>query len=316
MHKFKNVFINDYYSLAGPLEKKSNLKNCDYFMDDYYFGEKTPEKSESKMQKIVIQNLIKNERPDLIIGSDLNNQLTATSLSLVDLKIPYMGHYCACASSASMLITLANFIMSKNIKRGLFIISSHTLTAEKQFRFPVEYGAPKPIRGSQTATGAVGIIASNQKSKIKIVSGLLGKVIDSGIKDVHNMGAIMAPSAVDTLINFLNKSKTTVKDYDLILTGDLGKVGSEIFKAVLQKEYKIKITNHLDAGATLYKNFEYSGASGPSVLPLTLVTKILTNNKYKKILYLATGSLHSTLLVNQKNSIPTLTHALYLEVGL
>lgn len=316
MHKFKNVFINDYYSLAGPLEKKSNLKNCDYFMDDYYFGEKTPEKSESKMQKIVIQNLIKNERPDLIIGSDLNNQLTATSLSIVDLKIPYMGHYCACASSASMLITLANFIMSKNIKRGLFIISSHTLTAEKQFRFPVEYGAPKPIRGSQTATGAVGIIASNQKSKIKIVSGLLGKVIDSGIKDVHNMGAIMAPSAVDTLINFLNKSKTTVKDYDLILTGDLGKVGSEIFKAVLQKEYKIKITNHLDAGATLYKNFEYSGASGPSVLPLTLVTKILTNNKYKKILYLATGSLHSTLLVNQKNSIPTLTHALYLEVGL
>lgn len=316
MHKFKNVFINDYYSLAGPLEKKSNLKNCDYFMDDYYFGEKTPEKSESKMQKIVIQNLIKNERPDLIIGSDLNNQLTATSLSVVDLKIPYMGHYCACASSASMLITLANFIMSKNIKRGLFIISSHTLTAEKQFRFPVEYGAPKPIRSSQTATGAVGIIASNQKSKIKIVSGLLGKVIDSGIKDVHNMGAIMAPSAVDTLINFLNKSKTTVKDYDLILTGDLGKVGSEIFKAVLQKEYKIKITNHLDAGATLYKNFEYSGASGPSVLPLTLVTKILTNNKYKKILYLATGSLHSTLLVNQKNSIPTLTHALYLEVGL
>ncbi|MDD2238821.1 MAG: hypothetical protein PHH51_02945 [Bacilli bacterium] len=316
MHKFKNVFINDYYSLAGPLEKKSNLKNCDYFMDDYYFGEKTPEKSESKMQKIVIQNLIKNERPDLIIGSDLNNQLTATSLSVVDLKIPYMGHYCACASSASMLITLANFIMSKNIKRGLFIISSHTLTAEKQFRFPVEYGAPKPIRGSQTATGAVGIIVSNQESKIKIISGLLGKVIDSGIKDVHNMGAIMAPSAVDTLINFLNKSKTTVKDYDLILTGDLGKVGSEIFKAVLQKEYKIKITNHLDAGATLYKNFEYSGASGPSVLPLTLVTKILTNNKYKKILYLATGSLHSTLLVNQKNSIPTLTHALYLEVGL
>ncbi|MDD2409462.1 MAG: hypothetical protein PHD03_01930, partial [Bacilli bacterium] len=92
--------------------------------------------------------------------------------------------------------------------------------------------------------------------------------------------------------------------------------GSEIFKAVLQKEYNIKINNHLDGGATLYKNIEYSGASGPAVLPLTLVTKILINNKYKKILYLATGTLHSTLLVNQKNSIPTLTHAVYLEVGL
>lgn len=314
MHNFKNVYINQYYSLAGPLEKESGLKNCDVFIDDYYYGEKTIEKAESKMQKTVINNLIQKAKPDLIIGSDLTNQLTATAMSVVSLKIPYIGDYTACASSASILITLANFIMSKNIKDGLLIISSHCLAAEKQFRFPVEYGAPKPLRSSQTATAAVGIKVSNTQSNIKIVSGLIGNVIDSGIKDAHNMGAIMAPSAVDTLVKFLKESKTTVKDYDIILTGDLGKVGSDIFKTVLQKEYNIKINNHLDAGATIYKNFEYSGGSGPAVLPLTLVTKILSNKKYKKILYLSTGSLHSALLVNQKNNIPTVTHAVYLEV--
>lgn len=316
MYKFKNIFLNDYYSVAGPLEKESKLKNCNYFIEDYYFGEKTPEKAESKMQKMVINNLIKDQKPDLIIGSDLNNQLIATSLAVENTNIPFMGHYCACASLSSMIIILANFIISQNIQNGLILISSHTLVAEKQFRFPVEYGAPKPLSISQTATAAVGIKISNEESKIKIISGLIGKVIDSGIKDANNLGAVMVPSSVDTLITFLKESKTDINDYDLILTGDLGKVGSDIFKAVLLKEHNIKIKNHLDGGATLYKNFEYSGASGPSVLPLTLVTKILSNKKYQKILCLATGSLHSTLLINQKNTIPTVTHAIYLEVGL
>lgn len=314
MYNFENIYINDYYSIAGPLEKDSDLKNCDIFINDYYYGEKTIEKAECKMQKTVLNNLIQKSKPDLIIGSDLSSQLTTTAMSVVDINIPYIGHYCACASSASMLIILANFIMSKNIKEGLFIISSHCLSAEKQFRFPVEYGAPKPLRSTQTATASVGIRVSNKKSKIKIVNGLIGTVIDSGIKDAHNMGAIMAPSAVDTLIKYLKNSNTTIKDYDIILTGDLGKVGTDIFKTILKKEYNIKINNHLDAGASLYKNFEYSGASGPAVLPLTLVTKILSSKKYKKILYLSTGSLHSKLLVDQKNTIPTVTHAVYLEV--
>lgn len=125
----------------------------------------------------------------------------------------------------------------------------------------------------------------------------------------------MAPSAVDTLINFLKETKTKVTDYDIILTGDLGKTGSSIFKEVLKKEHNLKIKNHLDAGGSIYKDFEYSGASGPAVLPLILLTRILSRKKYKKILCLATGSLHSSLLVNQKNTIPTVTHAIYLEVN-
>ena len=315
MFEFKNVYINNYYTLAGPLEKENGLKNCDFFIKDYYYGAKTIEQAESKMQKTVLNNLINKEKPEVILSSDLTNQLTASALGVVDSGIPHMGLYSACASFSSILITLGSFIMSKHIKKGICLISSHCLAAEKQFRFPVEYGAPKPKRSSQTATAAIGMEVSSKESNIKIVRGMLGKVLDSGVKDAHNMGAIMAPSAVDTLINFLKETKTKVTDYDIILTGDLGKTGSSIFKEVLKKEHNLKINNHLDAGGSIYKNFEYSGASGPAVLPLILLTRILTSKKYKKILCLATGSLHSSLLVNQKNSIPTVTHAIYLEVN-
>ncbi len=315
MFEFKDVYINKYYSLAGPLEKENNLKNCNFFIKDYYYGTSTIEKAESKMQKTVLNNLLKNKKTDIVIASDITNQLTASALGTVGSDLPYMGQYSACASFSSIIMTLGSFLMSKHIKDGVCLISSHCLAAEKQFRFPVEYGAPKPKRSSQTATAAVGILISSEVSDIKVVNGMFGKVIDSGVKDAHNMGGIMAIGAVDTLIRYLNKSKTKISDYDVILTGDLGKTGTNIFKEVLQQNHNIKINNHIDAGGTIYKNFEYSGASGPAVLPLILVTKILKRKKYKKILCLATGSLHSTLLVNQKNSIPTVTHAIYLEVN-
>lgn len=314
MYNLKNIYINDYFTIVGPLEKAHELKNCNIYLDDYYYGENSIEKAEAKMQKEVLNNLIPNNNPEIIMGGDLTNQLTATGLAVCDQNIPYMGLYSACATSASAFITLGNFIMSKSIKEGLFIISSHNLAAEKQFRFPVEYGAPKPLRSSLTATAAVGMIISNKPGKIKIVNGTLGKVVDSGVKDAHNLGGVMAISAVDTLMSHLKSTKTSVGDYDLILTGDLGKVGSDIFKETLLQIYNIKLKNHLDGGASLYKDFEYSGASGPAVLPLILVTKILENKKYKKILYLATGSLHSPSLVNQKNTIPAVTHAVSLEV--
>lgn len=313
MFNFKDIYLNDYFTIVGPLEKEYDLKNCNIYLEDYYYGEKTTEAAEVKMQKTVLNNLI-NEKTEIIVGGDLTNQLTAFGSASLGKNIPAMGLYSACATSASSMITLAAFIQAKLIKEGVFVTSSHNLAAEKQFRFPVEYGAPKPLRSTFTATAAVGIKISRIPSKIKLVSGTLGKVVDSFVKDAHNMGAVMAPSAVETLVNHLNKTKTEVKDYDLILTGDLGKVGSEIFKEILRKEHNIKVNNHLDAGAVFYKDFEYAGASGTAALPLLLVTKFIHNKKYKKILYLATGSLHSPVLVNQKNSIPSVTHALYLEV--
>ncbi|NLL01869.1 MAG: hypothetical protein GX265_02480 [Mollicutes bacterium] len=313
MFNFKDVYLTDYFIVAGPLEKEHDVKKCDMYIDDYYFGEKTVEDAEIKMQRTVLNNLV-NSNTELIIGGDLTNQLTALGSSTINKNIPVLGIYSACATMSASFLTLAGFIQGKFIREGIFLTSSHNLAAEKQFRFPVEYGAPKPYRSTFTATAAVGIKLSKTSSKIKVVNGLLGKVIDSYVKDVHNMGAIMAPGAATTLVDYLNQSKTEVKDYDLIITGDLGSTGSEIFKEILKKEHNIKINNHLDAGAIFYKDFEYAGASGPAVLPLILVTRIFNNKKYKKILCLATGSLHSPVLVNQKHSVPTICHAIYLEV--
>lgn len=312
MFEFKNVYITDWFSVVGPNEK-NNLKKYDVVMNDYYYNEKTIEKAEIKMQNIVLNYLTKVKKPDLIIGSDLSNQLTTTSVANMNRDIPFIGLYSACASSIGGLITMANLIDNKRIKDGIYITSSHNLNSEKQFRYPIEYGAPKPSRSTFTATGSVGISLSKNEGKIKIINGTLGCIVDSYVKDAYNMGAVMAPSAVDTLIKHLEKTKTTVNDYDLILSGDLGLIGEKIFKELL-KQKNIKVKNYMDSGTLLYNNINYAGASGPVVLPMVLLNNIIYNKKYKKILLLATGSLHSPSLVNQKNTIPAVTHALTIEV--
>ena len=313
MFNFKDIYINDYFSVVGPLEAKSNLKGYNLSMDDYYYGEKTFEKAEVKMQNIVLDNLLKKSKPNLVMGSDLINQMVVTNMSLKDRDIPYLGIYSACASSVGSMINLASLIESRKIKEGLYITSSHNLNAEKQYRFPIEYGAPKPVRSTFTTTGSVGFTLSKTPSKLKVLNGTIGCVIDSYVKDVFNMGAVMAPSAVNTFLRHLDLTKTNPDDYDLILTGDLGKVGEKIFKRLLA-EKNIFLKNYKDSGTLIYSNTEYSGGSGPVVLPLVFFNNIIHNKKYKKILLLATGSLHSPVLVNQKNTIPAITHALTIEV--
>lgn len=313
MFNYKDVYINNWFSIIGPLEQKTKLKNYDIGLNDYYYGEETIEKAEVKMQKKVIDNLLLTSNIDLIIGSDLLNQLSTTNMSMVNSNIPFIGIYSACASSISALNILASMISAKQIKCGMFITSSHNLTAEKQFRFPIEYGFPKPKRSTFTATGAIGVTLSKEPSNLKVTNGTIGSVIDSNINDVHNMGAVMAKGAVDTLLKHLKLTKTVASDYDLILTGDLGRVGMKIFKELLNKN-DIKLKNYIDAGAFLFDNDENSGASGPTVLPLVLFNNIIYNKKYQKILLIATGSLHSPSIVNQKNTLPTISHALTIEV--
>lgn len=313
MFNFKDIYINDWYSVVGPLEAKSKLKRFNLPIHDYYFGEKTFENAEIKMQKIVLDYLTMGSNIDLIMGSDLMNQMIITNMALKNKNIPYLGLYSACASSVGGLINLALLIDSKKIKKGAYLTSSHNLNAEKQYRFPIEYGAPKPKRCTFTTTGAVGFTISKMPSNIKVLNGTIGCVVDSYVKDVFNMGAVMAPSAVDTLERHLKLTKTTPEDYDVILTGDLGKVGSKIFIELL-KQKGIKLKNYQDSGTLIYENEEYSGGSGPVVLPLVFFDNIIHNKKYKKILLLATGSLHSPVLVNQKNTIPAITHAVAIEV--
>ena len=312
---YKDVYIKDFYSIAGTLENNGNLKNVNRYLKDYYDGEKTIEDCEIKLQKEVLKNLT-NNNTDLIVGGDLSNQITATNSSVSNNNISFLGLYSACATFVESLIVLSNMIDSRKIKEGIVLTSSHNLCSEKQFRFPIEYGAQKPNYATFTTTGSTGVVLTKTKTNIKINSSLIGSVVDMGIKDANNMGAVMAPAASNTLYNYLKSTNTTTNDYDLILTGDLGTYGADLFKIILKKDYGINIKNHIDAGSIIYKKEQdtYSGGSGPVCLPLILLNNILQNKKYKKIIVIATGSLHSPMLVNQKHSIPSIAHLVSLEV--
>lgn len=319
--KYKNVYLNDYYTVVGPLEKESRLRSYDVALDDYYYKENTFELAEVKMQKVVIDNILfknslNNSDVDLLVGGDLTNQISVTNYSAKNYNFPFLGLYAACATFPESLIVAANFIDNMNYKKIITVTSSHNLTAEKQFRYPIEYGAPKPHTATFTATGSVATLLSKVGGRIKIESSTIGTPVDMGISDANNLGAVMAPAAASTLSAHLNDLKRDIDYYDLILTGDLGCVGGNIFKEFLRLNYNLKIKKHLDAGCELFLKSQdtYAGGSGPVCLPLVLFNRILTSKKYKKILIIGTGALHSPTLVNQKKSIPAIAHAVSLEV--
>ena len=319
--KFNNVYITDFYSIAGPMEKVGQIRKFDKTLDDYYFGEKTFELAEIKMQKTVIENLLyKNKcttmEIDCLIGGDLTNQIAASSYTARKFKIPNLGIYSACASFVEALIISANFIDSKKMKKIIALTSSHNLVAEKQFRFPVEYGAPKKKTSTFTATGSVGALVTNNANNIKIESATIGITVDLDCKDANHLGAAMAPAAADTIKRHLTDLKRDANYYDLILTGDLGAIGSKILLEYLEVNYNIKLKKHVDAGEQIFAKSQdvNAGASGPVSLPLVLFNKVLKNTKFKKILIVGTGALHSPNLLNQKDTIPAIAHAVSLEV--
>lgn len=314
--KYNNVYIKDYDSICGPEEHNSNIK-CPNYIKDYYNGEKNFIDSEIKMQSFVLNRIIKRNKlvNPLIIGGDLLNQITITSYNLNNKNIPFLGVYNACSTMNESLIILSNFIESNMIKEGIAITSSHGLNSEKQYRYPIEYGSIKKEYQTFTTTGAAALLLSSKKTNIKVESSTIGTVVDYGIKDASNMGAIMAPSASKTLNDHLKDLKRNIDYYDLIITGDLGKLGSEIFLKLIKEDYNYIPKKYYDASSIIYKDSQNKkqGGSGPIIVPLVLINKIFKSN-YKKILILATGSLHSPVMVNLKKSIPSITHAISIEV--
>ena len=317
--KYNNVYIKDFETIAGPEEKKGNL-SYQNTIDSYYFGEEKIEDAEIKMQNICLNNILKrnkiNNKIDLLLGGDLINQIAITSYNIVNRNIPFLGLYNACATFNEGIIILSNFLESRAVNNGLVITSSHNLNAERQYRFPVEYGSPKKVYTTFTTTGAACCLLTREPSNIRIESSTIGTVVDYGIKDVTNMGAVMAPSAALTLHNHLLELNRNIDYYDLVVTGDLGKFGSELFLKLIREDYKYEPKCYFDLSSILYKENQVTsqGGSGPVVVPLVLFNKIIKENQYKKILVLATGSLHNTLMVNLKKSIPSITHAISIEV--
>ncbi len=325
--KFNNVFVKAASTVSGPYEKNGPLNHFfDKSYNDLYFNQKTWEQAEMKILAAsvdILLNKVNMEKKDvdLFISGDLLNQIVSSNFVASYIGIPFLGLYGACSVSCEGLIVGSCLVNNKQINNCICSVSSHTAAAEKQFRNPIEYGAPRPKTSTFTATGAGSVYLSSELSDIKIESGTIGKVVDLGIKDAFNMGAAMAPAAADTIYRHLTDFKREPGYYDLILTGDLGIYGKKFLIDYLKTEYGFDISkNYDDCGTMLYNIGEqpvFAGASGPA--SSALVTYGYIFNKMKKrelhrVLLVATGALMSQTTVNQKLSIPGVAHAVSFEV--
>ena len=325
MTLFFNTYINNDAVVGGPYLIDGPLKDCfDDIYEDFYDEEKTFEDCEIKEIKKGISILLdkedlKEEDIDLVLSSDLTNQIIISNFSMKDINIPYFGIYNACASICEEYIIASSLLYNKDVSKIICVTSAHNLTSERQYRSPIEYGGPKPDYSTFTVSASTSGIISKEKRGIRIESGTIGKVVDYGVKDSFDMGGAMAPAAVDTLITHLKDTKRDISYYDLIITGDLGKYGEEIFKELFKKISGVKINNYEDSAAHIYNKEDkrvYAGGSGPSCLPTYFYKKIIPlmkEGKLKRVLLLATGALLSTTSVNQNKSIPCICHAVSVE---
>lgn len=315
--KFSNVYLGEAYTFIGKNEHKLTITG-DESVNDYYMGKKSFEEGEVEYQKRSISGLIKKEKDkkiDLLIGADLQNQLLASNFAARNYNYPFLGIYSACASYAEGLI-IASSLIEQKLKNVVVTVSANNLASEKQFRFPIEYGAIRKKVNTFTVSASISSLVTSAKTKIKIESATIGNVVDIGYSDTNNMGAVMATSAHQTIVKHLKDTKRKPDYYDFVLTGDLGIYGVNILKELLEKEDNITLKNILDAGTLIFEDSGSSiaGGSGPVCLPLILNNKILKNKAIKKILIVATGSLHSKVSSNLGESVPSISHAVSLEV--
>lgn len=322
---YNNTFVNGTSLVTGPYEKRGPLSRFfDKTYEDFYFNRPTWEQAESKLIEDSVDILLKKIGKtkfaiDVHVSGDLLNQLASTNYASSNIGIPLLGVYSACATSMEGVIIGANMVDKGIVKNCIASVSSHNEAAEKQFRYPTEYGGPKPKTATFTNTGGASIYLSKEKSDIKVESSTIGRVVDYSITDVYHMGAVMAPAAADTIYKHLKDLKRDINYYDLILTGDLGIYGKKILKDYMKTEYNLDLKNYDDAGTLIYdmeNQNVFAGGSGPACLPLVAYSVVLDKmhkKELKKVLLVATGALHSPTMVNQKLSIPAISHAVSLE---
>lgn len=325
---YDDVYVQDTATIAGPYEKKGPLKKYfDKTFDDLYFGENSWEKAEIKTVKESLKLLhkkvgLKRKEVDVILGGDLLNQITATTYGAYNFSKCFLGLYGACSTSVEAMILGSVLIDSQKVSNAIVTVSSHNMAAEKQFRNPTEYGAPKPKSATFTATGSASLLLTHEKTDIKVESSTIGQIIDFCQNDPNDMGKVMAPAAIDTIKRHLKDLNRKPDYYDLIVTGDLGLYGKEIVKDYMLEEYNIDLSNNYnDCGVMLYDLKEQeeclAGGSGPVCSALVAFGYIFHEMKkknLKKVLIVATGALFSPTMVYQKENIYSIANAISLEV--
>ena len=320
--------VQGYAAVCGKKEGDGPLgKHFDFVYEDTTLGESSWEKAESRLQTDAVNRALQkagvtSSDIDYIFAGDLLNQCISSTFGLRSLSIPFLGQYGACSTMAQTLAMSAILVETGAARRCVAVTSSHFCSAERQFRFPLEYGGQRTPTSQWTVTGSGAAVVGNTGNSPYISAVTVGRITDLGIKDANNMGAAMAPAAYSTLTDFLKDTETSPADYDLIVTGDLGEVGSELLKELLQKDGIDISKKHVDCGLLIYnreKQDVHAGGSGcgcaGSVWCSYLLNR-LKSGELKNILFMATGALMSPTSSQQGESIPGIAHLIHFKSSL
>ena len=320
--------IASWASIAGKKESQGPLGGCfDKTSSDTFFGQKTWEQAEKKMQELSLKTLAEKAglhtwEIDLVFSGDLLNQCIGSSFSLRNMNIPHLGLYGACSTMAESLLLAAMTVDGGYADRVAALTSSHFASSERQYRFPLGYGGQRTPTAQWTVTGSGSALVTAEGKGPRILSGTVGTVRDLGIKDAANMGAAMAPAACATIKSHLEDMKLTPKDYDMIVTGDLGQVGKELLLDLAKRE-GLELGDQLyDCGTMVFdlkKQDVHAGGSGCGCSAITLCGQLLgelAQGKLKKILFCGTGALLSPTSTQQGLPIPGVCHAVAIEGGM
>lgn len=313
-------------AVGGPFEAQGALADdFDILHEDVWLGQDSCEKAEKKLLEEACETAInkgnmKKDDVQFFISGDLMNQLISSSFTARTLGMPFLGIFGACSSSMEGLALASLLIDSKSAKYIVTGASSHNITVEKQFRYPTEYGAQKPPTAQWTVTGAGACLVGEAGEGPRVTCATIGRVVDMGISDPYNMGVAMAPAAVDTIEAHFRDLNIDPSYYDLIATGDLGRVGHRIAGDLLEK-HGLKIPRDIltDCGLLIYKKDQPVIAGGSGCACSATVTyghllKQMKKGELKRILIVATGALLSPLSYQQKESIPCIAHAVSIEM--
>lgn len=325
-----NAAILSAATVVGHKEHEGPLSaHFDFFSDNDRFGQKTWEGAESEMQRMALAAAmgkvgIEEQDVELLFAGDLLNQCVGSAYGLLSYDIPYFGLYGACSTCAESLMLASSMVTAGFADIAATVTSSHNAAAERQFRFPIEYGGQRPLTGQWTVTGSGAFIVTASEKAVGspmayVTAGMPGIVLDLGINDANNMGAAMAPAAQSTLMRFFNATDTAPTDYDLIVTGDLGWEGGDILCDLMSAEGYDIFQNYHDCGRMIFaQNTQdtHSGGSGCGCSAVVLggyLLPRLASGDIRRMLFMATGALMSPDSIKQGNAIPGVGHLLCLE---
>ncbi len=316
--------IAGWGSAGGKQEAKGPLGNrFDHLCLDDRFGEKSWEKAESAMQQLALDAALgragrHSADLDILLAGDLLNQCIGSSFAARQSGVPFLGLYGACSTMGESLALAALLLSGGYGSCAAAVTSSHFCSAERQYRTPLEYGCQRTPTAQWTATAAGAVVLTGQGHGISVDCVTLGKIVDKGITDANNMGAAMAPAAYDTLKTHFSDTGRSPDYYDLILTGDLGRLGHQIITEFFAAD-GVKLNNYTDCGLQLFdieRQDVHCGASGCGCSAAVLTTLLLPGlaaGQWRRILFCPTGALLSPTSTMQGESIPGVCHAISLE---